>query len=90
MAAPPAPMVASAAQAPGRGQSCPVCGAAGSLVARSHEITEKKRIKFGIFWVLISLFSLGLGFILWLIMPRTKQVIGVDRYMQCGACKARV
>ena len=87
---PPAPLLAVQAMAPARGQSCPVCGAAGSLHSRQKELTEKRRVKFGVFWVLFSLLTGGLGFLLWLVMPRSKQVISVDRYMECGACRARV
>lgn len=69
---------------------CAFCGAEGTLVARSRDLTVKKRAKFGVIWVLISLFSLGIGFVLWLIWPRHDEVIGVDRYTECTACGSRI
>ena len=55
-----------------------------------NEITTKKRPKFGVFWILVTIVTGGLGLILWLIWPRHKEVIGVDRYLQCTSCNARV
>lgn len=70
--------------------ACPICGGAGTLRAKSVELTEKRRVKFGIFWVLITLVSFGLGLVLYLIMPRKSVVTGVDRFMECGSCGSRV
>lgn len=70
--------------------SCPICGGVGTLRAKSVELTEKKRVKFGIFWVLITLVSFGLGLVLYLIMPRKTVVTGVDRFMECASCQSRV
>ena len=67
--------------------ACPYCGQTGTLIPKTREITEKRRPKFGVFWVLISLISVGIGFVLWLVMPRRKQVVSVDRYDYCTACK---
>ena len=55
-----------------------------------NDITTKKRPKFGVFWVLFADSTGGLGIILWLIWPRHNEVIGVDRYLHCTACNARV
>jgi hypothetical protein len=43
-----------------------------------------------VFWILVTIVTGGLGLILWLIWPRHKEVIGVDRYLQCTSCNARV
>jgi hypothetical protein len=55
-----------------------------------NQITTKKRPKFGIFWILVTIFTGGLGIILWLIWPRRDEVVSVDRYLQCTSCNARV
>ncbi len=78
VAAPPEP----------QGAACRICGAH-ELKPKENEITEKRRVKFGIFWILISIVSLGFGVLLWLMMPRKNVVVSVDRYMQCQECKAR-
>ena len=67
---------------------CPACGTKGSLTPKSKEITEKRRVKFGIFFILLSLIG-GLGVLLWLITPRKTQVISVDRWNECSACGAQ-
>lgn len=59
-----------------------------TLEAKSREITEKRRVKFGVFWVLTSLVSLGLAVLVWLVLPRKNVVVSVDRYMHCKACGA--
>lgn len=69
-------------------QGCPMCGQF-TMRSRSENITAKKRVKFGVFFVLLTLFF-GFGLIIWLITPRKTVTIGVDRYMECGSCKARV
>lgn len=76
--------------APPTPASCPICGGVGTLSAKSVELTEKRRVKFGIFWVLLTLISLGLGLLLYLVMPRKNVVTGVDRFKECSACKSRV
>ena len=68
--------------------SCAVCGAQ-ALRPVEAKITEKKRVKFGLFWVILTLLTCGLTIIVWLVMPRKNVVIGVDRFMQCSACGAR-
>ena len=68
---------------------CVNCGQVGTLRSHQKDLTQKKRVKFGIFWVLISLISLGIGFIVWLIMPRRNEVVGVDRYNECTNCRTR-
>lgn len=71
------------------GQACAVCGEH-SMVSRQEQLTEKKRVKFGVVWILATILTGGLGLVLWLVWPRSKQVIGVDRYLECRSCKARV
>lgn len=67
---------------------CPVCGRVGFLEAKRHDVTVKRRPKFGFFFLILTpLF--GLGFFLWLIWPRHRVVVSVDRYVQCGACGSR-
>jgi hypothetical protein len=70
------------------GAACRVCGAH-DLVAREEELTEKQRVKFGIFWLFITIITAGIGFLIWLIMPRKNVVVGVDRYLECKSCGAR-
>ena len=70
-------------------QGCPMCGQF-TMRARSDNITVKKRVKFGVMFVLLSVVTLGGGIILWLILPRKNVTVGVDRYMECGSCMARV
>jgi len=67
-----------------------VCGRVGTLKSQQNEITAKKRPKFGIFWIVVTIFTGGLGIILWLIWPRHKVVVSVDRYLQCSSCKSRI
>jgi hypothetical protein len=71
---------------------CPVCGTRGSLVPQQRTLTTKVRRKFGLGYVLLSLTLIGfpIAIILWLVMPRKTQVIGVDRWLLCRACGARV
>ncbi len=85
-AAPATPPPPQAAITP----ACSICGAQGTLVTKQEPITTKKRPKFGVFWILVSLISLGLGLILYLIWPRHKETIGVDRWTECRQCGARV
>lgn len=63
---------------------CPFCGAVGSLQPMTREITDRKRRKLGLFWLLVSL--TGIGFLVWLVLPRKKVVISVDRYVRCTKC----
>ncbi|MCP4085113.1 MAG: hypothetical protein GY745_08705 [Actinomycetia bacterium] len=85
-AQPPPPQTAAAAG------SCPVCNSVGSLATRQKELTTKRRPKFGVFYVLLSLTLIGfpIAIILWLIMPRKTEVVGVDRWMECSSCKSRI
>jgi hypothetical protein len=69
--------------------ACPFCGGVGGLQAVEVPRTELRRVKFGVFWVLVSLVSFGLGLILYLVFPRKRVEVGVDRYVQCGTCGAR-
>jgi len=71
-------------------QACPVCGLVGTLRSRENKITIKKRPKFGVFWVLATIVTGGIALILWLIWPRSKQVVSVDRYLECGNCRSRI
>lgn len=67
-----------------------MCGKTGTLAAMTTNITRKRRAKFGVFWILLTLFTAGLGLLLYLIWPRHDEVVSVDRYLQCSACGARV
>lgn len=58
-------------------------------MGQSRELTVKRRPKFGVFFILMSL-VFGLGLLMWLVWPRHKEVIGVDRWHECRACKARL
>jgi len=65
-----------------------VCGRHGTLWSRQNELTTKKRPKFGIIWIVVTIVTGGLGLILRLIWPRHKEVISVDRYLECSACSS--
>ncbi len=65
------------------------CGMHGTLQSKQSELTTKKRSKFGLIWILVCVFSVGLGLIAYLLWPRHKEVIGVDRYNQCSNCGTR-
>lgn len=66
-------------------RACPVCGKC-DWKAREERHTMKRRPKFGLLWILVSIVSLGLGVLLWLVWPRRKVTVGVDRYLECRAC----
>ena len=72
--------------------ACSVCGVKGQLRARQEELTQKVRPKFGVFYVLLSLTIIGfpIAIIIWLMDPRRKITISVDRWMECGACRSWV
>jgi hypothetical protein len=70
--------------------ACPVCGRQGTMRSKQNEITTKKRPKFGVLWVVLTLCTGGIALIFWLIWPRHKEVVSVDRYLECTACKAKV
>ena len=74
---------------PPTGAACPVCGQH-TLVAHQENLTAKRRPKFGVFWVLFTIFTGGLALIAYLIWPRHRVVVGVDRYLGCTSCGARV
>ena len=62
--------------------TCPSCQRG---VLRAQPITEKRRIKFGVLWVLVSLLSIGLAVLVWLVMPRRNVVTGyVNTCDVCG------
>jgi DNA-directed RNA polymerase subunit RPC12/RpoP len=68
--------------------ACAQCGAH-TLVPHEEEITEKKRVKFGVFWVIVTILTAGVGFLVWLVWPRKNVVVGIDRYLECETCGAR-
>jgi DNA-directed RNA polymerase subunit RPC12/RpoP len=80
---PPAPQTHQ-----GSAQPCSICGAH-ALVAKTNEITRRRRSKFGGIWLLVSILTFGLGFLLYIVWPRHNEVIGVDRYLECRHCGAR-
>lgn len=67
---------------------CGHCGMPAGVKTITRDITQKQRVKFGVFWVLASFFTLGGALALWLIMPRKNVVISVDRQHVCAACGA--
>jgi hypothetical protein len=77
-----------AEQYPPPSGGCVNCGQTGTLKSVAKDLTEKRRPKFGIFYVLLTL-VVGLGLILWLIAPRKKVVVSVDRYNECKNCGVR-
>lgn len=72
----------------GQGRECAQCGER-TLVAGEAKLTEKKRVKFGLFWVLVTICTGGIALLVWLVMPRRNVVVGVDRFLQCSTCGAR-
>jgi hypothetical protein len=66
---------------------CVVCGSA--VVPRERPIVVKQRVKFGAFWVTISILTCWLAVLVWLIWPRNPVVVNVDRWLECTACGAR-
>lgn len=66
------------------------CGTLATPVAHRHELTDKRRSKFGVLWLLFTLATGGLGFFAWLIWPRHKVVIGVENWVECPTCKRRL
>jgi hypothetical protein len=69
-------------------RACVVCGST-QLRPEEKQLTEKKRPKFGFLWLIGSIFTGGIVFLLWLIWPRHKVTIGVDRWVTCKSCGAR-
>ena len=67
-------------------KTCVACG--GMLQPRTREFTEKRRPKFGLTWILVTIFTGGIGILIWLVWPRHKVVVGTDRYFQCSKCGA--
>lgn len=67
---------------------CAVCGQT-ALQSMAFPIHRKRRVKFGVFWLLFTVFTGGLALLLYLVWPRTTEVIGWDRYLQCAACNSR-
>lgn len=66
---------------------CPVCNQVAPIQHYTRPITVKRRVKFGVVWVFLTLLTLGwavLGYLMW---PRTTEVIGVDRWNECMFCK---
>lgn len=68
--------------------SCVICGSH-TLSPKVEQLTRKRRVKFGAIWLLVTLLSVGIGLIAYLIWPRTTEVVGVDRYLECSTCGAR-
>jgi hypothetical protein len=57
-----------------------------AIVAATH---EKRRFEFGLIRLVITLCTMSLGFLLWLVMPCYRETIGVDRYAVCTTYGAR-
>lgn len=87
--APPARAGRITSQGSAVGVGCQNCGAHGSRKTVSNNITTKKRVKFGVFWVLFTILTGGIGLLIWLVWPRSSEVVGVDRYNECSSCGVR-
>ena len=61
----------------------------GTLTSKTNEIRSKTRVKFGVFWVVLTFLTCGLTFFVWLMMPRENRLLSVDRYNECSNCKVR-
>ena len=68
--------------------ACVICGSH-TLTPKSDQLTRKRRVKFGGIWLLVCILSVGFGLIAYLVWPRTTEVVGVDRYLECSTCGAR-
>jgi hypothetical protein len=47
-------------------------------------------VKFGVTWVILTVLTGGIAFLLWLVWPRRNEPVSVDRYLQCSSCHARI
>ncbi len=65
--------------------ACPSCQTG---VLEAEPITEKRRVKFGLLWVVITILTGGLGLLLWLVMPRRSVTTGYVN--QCSSCGHRL
>lgn len=72
------------------GAPCKVCGAVGTVNARERELTARRRVKFGALWLIVTVCTGGLGLLLYLVWPRRNVTTGVDRWLECSSCGARV
>lgn len=70
-------------------QPCPNCGAIGAMVSKTKKITRKRRVKFGLLWLLLCIITVGVGLIVYLVWPRRNETIGTDRWVECGNCGLR-
>lgn len=68
--------------------TCVSCGQ-GPLLWNSRPITRKRRYKFGLLWLLATLLTCGIAILFWIVMPRYKETIGYDRWLQCQHCGFR-
>jgi hypothetical protein len=69
-------------------RACVSCGST-SLQPHEQKLTQKRRPKFGVIWILATILTGGLALILWLVWPRHKVTVGVDRWLTCTNCGAR-
>ena len=72
-----------------QGMACMICGHQGTLRPGHTDITRKRRVKFGFFWLVFSVITCGIGFLLWLVWPRGTEVISTDRFVVCTNCGAK-
>lgn len=68
--------------------TCITCGAQGTLQPRQRPLTLKRRPKFGFLWIVATVLTCGFALLLWLVWPRHRETVGVDRYAVCSACGA--
>ena len=70
------------------GRVCAQCGGS-PLRAEEKALTQKRRPKFGLGWLLFTVFTAGIGFFVWLVWPRHRETVSVDRWLTCTVCGAR-
>jgi NhaP-type Na+/H+ or K+/H+ antiporter len=70
------------------GAPCKVCGAH-ALRPKEHHLTQKRRPKFGLLWIIVTICTAGIGLLAYLVWPRHKVTVSVDRWLECTACGAR-
>lgn len=70
------------------GAACKICGVPGMLITKNVPLTQKRRVKFGVFWIVFTILTGGVGFLVWLVWPRKQETIGMDRSVMCRSCGA--
>jgi hypothetical protein len=68
--------------------ACPICGAVGTLRPVEKRLWVWRRARFGLMWLLATVFTVGLAALVWPFCLR-RQTVGVDRWVECTACGSR-